>query len=122
MLKKVHHAQFSIPAGEEETARAFYVGLLGLKEIEKPAALKEARGGFWMELAGFQIHVGTDEVTERARSKAHLAYEVEDLEAWRGRLEAAGVAVKDGKPIPGYRRFEFRDPFGNRIEFLGQAP
>ncbi|HUP57881.1 MAG TPA: VOC family protein [Bdellovibrionota bacterium] len=121
MLKKVHHAQVSIPAGEERTARAFYVGLLGLNEIEKPATLREGRGGFWMELAGFQIHVGTDEVTERFKSKAHLAYEVEDLESWRARLMQAGVAVQDGKPIPGYRRFEFRDPFGNRIEFLGPA-
>jgi hypothetical protein len=21
-------------------------------------------------------------------------------------------------PIPGYERFEFRDPFGNRVEFI----
>jgi hypothetical protein len=25
------------------------------------------------------------------------------------------VEILDGVPIPGYRRFEFRDPVGNRV-------
>lgn len=40
------HVQVAIPAGGEDRARAFYGGLLGLKEIPKPAALS-ARGGVW---------------------------------------------------------------------------
>ena len=29
-----------------------------------------------------------------------------------------GIEVVEGIPIPGYDRFEFRDPFGNRVEFM----
>ena len=35
-----------------------------------------------------------------------------------GRLSAAGGEILDGIPIPGCDRFEFRDPFGNRVEMI----
>ena len=35
-------------------------------------------------------------------------------------LVAAGFELIDGVPIPGYDRFEFRDPFGNRVEMILQ--
>jgi|ERR1035437_6478931 catechol 2,3-dioxygenase-like lactoylglutathione lyase family enzyme len=117
MIKAVHHAQVSIPVGAEETARAFYCGILGLIEIPKPEALA-GRGGFWVELGEFQIHFGTEDRIERERTKAHVAYLVLDLDSWREKLEANGIIAVDGIPIPDYRRFEFRDPFGNRVEFL----
>jgi len=28
------------------------------------------------------------------------------------------VRITDGAPIAGLRRFEIRDPFGNRVEFV----
>ena len=117
MISAVHHVQVSIPIGSEEAARAFYIGLLGLREVPKPDALA-GRGGFWLELDGFQIHFGTEDDIDRARSKAHVAYLVTDLENWREKLVEAGCVIMDGIPIPGYCRFEFRDPFGNRVEFL----
>ena len=117
MLTAVHHAQVSIPIGSEDEARSFYCGILGMTEIPKPASLA-GRGGFWLELSGFQIHFGTEDGIDRSRSKAHLAYQVSDLESWRERLDRAGCTIVDGIPIPGNHRFEFRDPFGNRVEFL----
>ena len=117
MLRAVNHVQVSIPIGAEDEARAFYSGILGLKEIPKPESLA-GRGGFWLELDNFQIHFGTEDGIDRARSKAHVAYTVDDLEHWRDRLAEVGVAVIDGIPIPNYKRFEFRDLFGNRVEFL----
>jgi catechol 2,3-dioxygenase-like lactoylglutathione lyase family enzyme len=117
MIRAVHHAQVSIPVGAEDEARAFYCGLLGLAEIPKPTALG-GRGGFWLDLDGFQIHFGAEDGIERSKSKAHLAYLVSDLDGWREKLETAGCAVVAGIPIPGFDRFEFRDPFGNRVEFL----
>jgi catechol 2,3-dioxygenase-like lactoylglutathione lyase family enzyme len=117
MITSVHHVQVSIPVGAEDQARSFYCGVLGLKEIPKPEALA-GRGGFWLELDGFQIHFGTEDGVERSKSKAHVAYRVEGLERWRQKLSNAGFEAKDGIQIPGMDRFEFRDPFGNRIEFL----
>jgi len=38
---------------------------------------------------------------------------------WRERLAAAGFAPFEGIPLPGYDRFECRDPFGDRLEFIG---
>jgi catechol 2,3-dioxygenase-like lactoylglutathione lyase family enzyme len=119
MIVRLHHAQIAIPPGAEEEARRFYCGLLGLREVAKPKSL-EGRGGFWLEVGEAQVHVGTEDRVDRAATKAHLAYEVTDLDGWRARLEEAGIASLESVPIPGYSRFEFRDPFGNRVEFLAR--
>lgn len=116
-IKGLHHAQITIAEGEEAQGRRFYCDLLGLPEKEKPHSLR-GRGGFWLQVGDREVHVGTESAVERPRTKAHLAYEVDDLHAWRRHLEAHGVAVKESIPIPGYQRFEIRDPFGNRIEFI----
>lgn len=117
----LHHAQITVPKGAEEDARRFYCGVLGLRETEKPQSLA-GRGGFWLQVGGHQVHVGTEEGVERAETKAHLAYLVNDLEAWRMRLAQEGTAALEGIPIPGYARFEFRDPFGNRVELIQALP
>lgn len=117
MIKAAHHVQISIPAGSEDEARAFYCDTLGMKEIAKPASL-QGRGGFWLELDGFQIHFGTEDGIERSKTRGHVAYLVSDLDKWSKKLTAHGCTIIDGIPIPNYRRFEFRDPFGNRVEFL----
>jgi catechol 2,3-dioxygenase-like lactoylglutathione lyase family enzyme len=117
MILAIHHAQITIPKDSEDRAREFYCGVLGLHEIPKPDELA-GRGGFWLEIGDRQLHVGTEDDVDRHTTKAHVAYRVDDLESWRSVLSEAGVEVKDGIQIPGMRRFEFRDPFGNRIEFL----
>lgn len=117
LIKGLHHAQITIPREAEEQARRFYCGLLGLPEIEKPDALK-GRGGFWLQVGNRQVHVGTEDGVERQTTKAHLAYEVDDVRAWQAHLQEHDIAILDGVPIPGYDRFEIRDPFGNRIEFI----
>jgi catechol 2,3-dioxygenase-like lactoylglutathione lyase family enzyme len=117
MIKRVHHVQISIPKGAEDEAREFYCRLLGLSEISKPESLA-GRGGFWMDLGDTQVHVGTENIEGREASKAHIAYLVDGLEDWRNKLAGRGVAILEGIPIPGYDRFEFRDPFGNRVEML----
>ncbi|HVF31070.1 MAG TPA: VOC family protein [Pyrinomonadaceae bacterium] len=117
MIVALHHAQITVPKGAEDEARRFYCGLLELNEVSKRIELA-GRGGFWLEIGDRQLHIGTEDDVERSATKAHIAYEVEDLETWREKLTASGIPVKDGIQIPGMRRFEFRDPFGNRIEFL----
>lgn len=115
-IARLHHAQITIPKGTEDAARKFYCELLGLQEIPKPDSLA-GRGGFWVKLADQQIHVGTEDGFDRLSTKAHLAYQVVDLAAWRERLTAYGIVIEEQIPIPGLDRFEFRDPFGNRVEF-----
>jgi len=111
----LHHAQISIPKGAEEAGRAFYCGVLGLPEIAKPLAL-QGRGGFWLQVGDRQVHVGTEDGVERAATKAHIAYAVDDIDAWRAHLARQNITIIEAVPIPGHRRFEFRDPFGNRVE------
>jgi catechol 2,3-dioxygenase-like lactoylglutathione lyase family enzyme len=100
-----------------EAARQFYCGVLGLTEMEKPEPLK-GRGGFWLAVGDRQVHVGVEEGVDRPATKAHVAYRVADVASWRARLEAAGVEIFESVAIPGYERFEFRDPFGNRVEMI----
>ena len=119
-LLRIHHAQITVPPGAETEARAFYCALLGLQEVPKPAALA-VRGGFWLQLGDAQIHVGVEENPNRAASRVHVAYEVDDLPGLAKELAARGVEMKDNEKIPGYERFEVRDPFGNRVEFLQQT-
>lgn len=115
-ILRIHHAQVTTPEGAEEAARGFYCGVLGLKEINKPAEL-EGRGGFWVQVGDRQLHIGTEEGVDRTLTKAHIAYEVDDLESWRRKLQTEGLEIAEPPEVPGYERFEFRDPFGNRIEF-----
>ena len=117
MILAIHHAQITIPKGAEDKAREFYCGLLGLREIPKPDELA-GRGGFWLEVGDRQLHIGTEDGVDPSQSKAHVAYLVDDLDGWRTILERSGVKIIDGIPIPGMNRFEFRDPFGNRVEMV----
>jgi len=120
LILKVQHAQITIPKGAEDEAREFYCEFLGLTETPKPNSL-QGRGGFWLQIGAFQVHVGTEDNFDRTKTKAHLAYEVKNLDAWREKLKNRGVKILEGVPIPNYQRFEFRDPFGNRVEFLEQT-
>ena len=117
MIAGIHHVQITVPKGAEAHARAFYCDVLGLPEVEKPASLK-GRGGLWIKVGDRDVHIGTQDGVDRTKSKAHVAYEVTDVAAWRARLKAAGIEPLDSVPIEGFDRFEARDPFGNRIEFI----
>jgi catechol 2,3-dioxygenase-like lactoylglutathione lyase family enzyme len=113
----LHHVQLAVPPGSEPAARAFYVGLLGMEEVPKPATLAP-RGGLWLALEGTELHLGV-EADFRPAAKAHPAFEVDDLDRLRDRLARAGVVTRDDDLLPGRRRFYAQDPFGNRLEFVG---
>jgi catechol 2,3-dioxygenase-like lactoylglutathione lyase family enzyme len=117
VILSVDHVQITIPRGAEEAGRAFYCGLLGLPEVQKPTSLRE-RGGFWVMAGQMPVHVGTEDGVDRTLTKSHVAYRVNDLSAWRERLQYHGVAASEPAPVPGLLRLEFRDPFGNRVELV----
>ncbi|MFC4323088.1 VOC family protein [Litchfieldia salsa] len=120
MIIGLHHAQITIPKGAEEQGKHFYCKVLGLAEIEKPVPLK-GRGGFWLQVGKMEVHVGTEEGFDRLLTKAHLAYQVEDVSHWRKVLEENNIEILESVPIPNYERFEFRDPFGNRVEMIQEV-
>ena len=55
----IDHVQLAMPVGEEEVARRFYVGPLGMTEIPKPPELAQ-RGGCWFASASVQVHLGVE--------------------------------------------------------------
>jgi catechol 2,3-dioxygenase-like lactoylglutathione lyase family enzyme len=120
MILGIDHVQITIPKGQEAAAREFYCGILGLREIDKPDALKP-RGGFWLAVGDREMHVGTEEGVNRLATKAHVAFAVDDLAFWRDRLAQHDFDLEESVPIPGCERFEFRDPFGNRVELIQRA-
>ena len=117
MIRGIHHVQLTVPNGAEEEARRFYCRVLGLPEIQKLASLT-GRGGLWLQVGDGQVHIGVEDGVNRYATKAHIAYAVSDLEAWKRKVAAPGIEVIGSVPLPGHDRFEFRDPFGNRVEFI----
>jgi catechol 2,3-dioxygenase-like lactoylglutathione lyase family enzyme len=125
LILGVHHVQITVPRGQEDAARRFYCDVLCMREVPKPAALA-GRGGLWLAPGGgtasaggeVLVHVGTEDGFDRNATKAHVAYQVQGLARWKQRLEEHGVRPLDSVPIPGFDRFEFRDPFGNRLEMV----
>ena len=116
----IHHVQLACPAGSEPALREFYGGVLGLAELTKPPVLA-ARGGCWFRGHGIELHLGVEEDFRPAR-KAHPGLLVRDLAGLIERLRAAGHAVAEDEPLPGYLRVYVDDPFGNRLELMEPEP
>src|SRR5919205_4367207 len=115
----VDHVQLAMPAGEEEKARSFYEGVLGIREVPKPPHLA-VRGGVWFEDGALKLHLGVEKEFRPAK-KAHPALLVEGLSELVERLRAAGYDVISDEPLAGYERVYVSDPFGNRIELMEPA-
>lgn len=116
-LEQIDHVQLAMPVGEEQKARDFYAGLLGMTEIEKPVELR-ARGGAWFRSGDVVVHLGVEPDFRPAR-KAHPAFGCAGYRGLVARLAAAGVGVvKDDVRIGGRERCYVSDPFGNRIELI----
>ena len=105
-----------MPADKEDEARHFYGELLGFPELPKPASLQRL-GGVWFGTGTIDLHLGVEDPFSSAR-KAHVAYQVDNLELVANVLRAAGFPVKPDDRLPGYNRFYTEDPFGNRVEIL----
>jgi catechol 2,3-dioxygenase-like lactoylglutathione lyase family enzyme len=118
-LLPMHHVQLAIPPGGEDQCRAFWGGVLGMRELEKPPVLA-ARGGCWFRGGGLEVHLGVEDPFAAAK-KAHPGLLVAGLRELAGALERAGHPVTWDGDFPGHERFYSSDPFGNRLEFLEPA-
>ena len=115
-ILRIDHVQLAMPRGGEEAARQFYGALLGLEEVAKPAVLAVS-GGLWFQLGDTQVHLGVESEFRPAR-KAHVAFEVADLDGLVERCRAAGHEVRADGRLPERRRVFVDDAFGNRIELI----
>ena len=104
-----------MPAGAEPRARAFFVGVLAMIEIDKPPVLA-ARGGVRFAAGEEELHCGVEEGFDPAR-KAHPCFGVDDVAALAAAIAGAGGEVRWNHEVPGAQRFHTDDPVGNRIEF-----
>jgi catechol 2,3-dioxygenase-like lactoylglutathione lyase family enzyme len=114
-LRRLQHVSSPYPAGRQEEVRAFYGKLLGLVEIPPPRSIAH------MQLVWFSAGPGTLEMhffpgVPDPQHARHLCLEVDNLDAARRQLEAAGFAPYEDIAIPHRPRFFCRDPFGNLLE------
>ena len=113
----IEHIQLAIPAGGEIKARAFFIDLLGFREIPKPPELAK-RGGAWFEAGAVQLHLCVETDFRPAR-KAHPAFFVDNLDGLIAKVQPPRIETDIAQtPLGGYKRAHVFDPFGNRIEFM----
>ena len=105
-----------MPVGGEAMARAFYVEVLGMIEVEKPAELA-TNGGCWFSSGGINIHLGVESTEFKPARKAHPALICANFDELMARMQDEGVKIRF-EEREGRRRALVDDAFGNRIELL----
>ena len=115
-ILSIEHVQIAIPIGSEDRARAFYAGILGFIEVEKPASMVN-RKSIWFKAGSVSLHLGLEPDFHPAK-RAHPAFVVDNLSQILATCEAAGVTVKPDTSFNGFRRAHVFDPFGNRLELM----
>ena len=117
MAKRLQHVSTPYPRGRQADVRAFYGGLLGLREKPVPRSLADQEL-VWFESGPdeLELHFLPDTVAPDPRALRHFCLEVESLDEYRRRLEDAGYEISHQTEIPNRPRFFCRDPFGNLVE------
>jgi glyoxylase I family protein len=118
-LVKLHHVSFATK--DLQASRAFFTGVLGLAEIERPGFTFP---GAWYALGDRQLHIienrdsGGAETARLSRND-HLALEVADVNAVRETLRRHGVVYQEGGNRQlGMEQIFCQDPDGHVIELV----
>lgn len=122
-LRRIHHA--AIICSDYAVSKRFYTECLGLRVVAENH--RAARASFKLDLSlpdGSQIELFSfpNPPNRPSHPEAcglrHLAFEVEDVAAWKARLEANGVAVEPIRidELTGRRFVFFADPDGLPLE------
>lgn len=115
MIEAIHHVQITVPSDKLGEARAFYEETLGLQPAPRPANM--GRDGLWFRVFDRDLHIGIEDGIDR-KTRAHVAFKVDNVAAHAELLASAGLAVQHPVKMEGYERIQFRDPFGNMIELI----
>ncbi len=123
-VKGIDHATLVVK--DLERSRRFYVGVLGMREVPRPAF---SFAGLWFQAGSTQIHLileyegsgpaGNQVPAEMRHSRSHhIAFAVSDATACLESLEGLQVPIVSGpKPRPdGYIQVFVTDPDGHVIE------
>ena len=76
---------------------------MGMTEIPRPAVFKSE--GIWFNAGTFEMHIGVEENVAPHGHAGTSAYEVDDVAAWRKKVEAAKLPIKAAedpelRPVP----------------------
>jgi catechol 2,3-dioxygenase-like lactoylglutathione lyase family enzyme len=116
---RIHHVNVVVPPGRTGDVIPFYVDVLGLRQVAKPAE-GVAQSGAWFDIdESSQVHVS--ERDGDVHPQSHFGLVVDDFDAVQQRLRSAGAPWEDQADIFGGRRGFTRDPAGNRVEILERA-
>jgi catechol 2,3-dioxygenase-like lactoylglutathione lyase family enzyme len=80
---EIDHVQLAMPSCGEETARRFFVEVLGMTEIAKPPELPK-RGGCWFASGKVQVHLGVENDFRAGRRRTRRCAAVTMRRCWRG--------------------------------------
>ncbi|SFJ52357.1 glyoxylase I family protein [Paenibacillus sp. UNC496MF] len=124
-LNKIHHV--AIICSDYERSKRFYTEVLGMEIAAE--TYRAERDSYKLDLAiggDYQIELfsfpNPPERIDRpeARGLRHLAFEVDDVQAVAGELEAQGIAVEPIRidPLTGKAFTFIADPDGLPLEFV----
>jgi glyoxylase I family protein len=122
-LLHIHHA--AIICSNYDRSKQFYTGVLGLKALAEN--YRQARDSWKLDLAlpdGGQVELFSFKGAParpsypEAQGLRHLAFAVDDVQAWKSYLEMQGIAVEEIRTdeYTGQRFVFFADPDGLPLE------
>src|SRR3954466_14002549 len=110
---RIHHVNVVVPPGGTDDVTGFYVDVLGMRQVAKPAE-GVAQSGAWFDIDDrTQVHVSEREGS--AHPQSHFGLVVDDFDAVLTRVRGAGAPWEDQPDIFGGRRRSSPDPAGNRV-------
>jgi catechol 2,3-dioxygenase-like lactoylglutathione lyase family enzyme len=121
-LVKLHHVSFA--SKDLSASRAFFGGVLGLPEIERPGFQFP---GAWYQLGDRQLHIIENRADQAAGASRlsrsdHVALEVADVDAVRATLSQHAIPFQEGgNRSLGMEQVFCHDPDGHVIEFVQYA-
>lgn len=116
-LKAINHITYNVK--DKDAALKWYQEILGLKQIPK---MVNGDHLYWLQLpSGAMVHIIENPDAPSAPSH-HTAFEVDEIEAARDAVMAAGVEVTEIQTRnDGQRACFLNDPDGNRIELCTKS-
>jgi catechol 2,3-dioxygenase-like lactoylglutathione lyase family enzyme len=114
-IRFTHIDHCSVIVTDVARSRAFYGGVLGLREIPAPKEFDFV--AIWYDLGGTYLHLLLKPQPDTI-SPRHFCLLTPDAAAARRHLTQLGVPIEETVKIAAADRFFVRDPDGNRVEIL----